>query len=130
MRPFKELYDNKNHADLQELEKSYDRTRKAIKILIDKTDKVVEEAILCYLTEAVVKKEREKKTSYDISIKEINEAGKKAVMEKTKSEWNAYVASEHEFFEKLQDSMETGKLSPSEADQIAEAFYMELPGQN
>lgn len=46
MRPFKELYDNKNHADLQELEKFYDRTRKAIKILIDKTDKVVEEALL------------------------------------------------------------------------------------
>ena len=51
-------------------------------------------------------------------------------MEKTKSEWDAYVASEHEFLEELQDLMETEKLSPSEADQIAEAFYMELPGQN
>lgn len=59
MRPFKELYDNKNHADLRELEKCYDRTRKAIKILIDKADKVAEEALLFYLTEAVVKKERE-----------------------------------------------------------------------
>ena len=75
-----------------------------------------------------MKKEREKKTSCDISTKEINEARTKAVMEKTKSEWDAYVVSEHEFFEELQDLMETGKLSPSEADQIAEAFYMELPG--
>lgn len=50
MRPFKELYDNKNHADLRELEKCYDRTRKAIKILIDKADKVVEEALLFYLS--------------------------------------------------------------------------------
>ena len=63
MRPFKELYDNKNHADLRELEKSYDRFRDTVRTLFKKVDQAADEAETRYLmetvTEAVVKKERE-----------------------------------------------------------------------
>ena len=53
MRPFKELYDNKNHADLQELEKSYDRFRDTVRTLFKKVDQAADEAETRYLMETV-----------------------------------------------------------------------------
>ena len=53
MRPFKELYDNKNHADLRELEKSYDRFRDTVRTLFKKVDQAADEAETRYLMETV-----------------------------------------------------------------------------
>lgn len=53
MRPFKELYDNKNHADLQELEKFYDRFRDTVRTLFKKVDQAADEAETRYLMETV-----------------------------------------------------------------------------
>ena len=59
MRPFKELYDNKNHADLQELEKFYDRFRDTVRTLFKKVDQDADEAEPRYLMETVRETEQE-----------------------------------------------------------------------
>ena len=59
MRPFKELYDNKNHADLRELEKSYDRFRDTVRTLFKKVDQAADEAETRYLMETVREIEQE-----------------------------------------------------------------------
>ena len=107
MRPFKELYDNKNHADLRELEKSYDRFRDTVREI-----------------------EQEGRPFRYISAKELEDVRTKASLEATQGEIKACIAAECDFLKVLRELMEAGVLPFEEADFIANAAHREAHGQN
>ena len=118
MRPFKELYDNKNHADLQELEKFYDRFRDTVRTLFKKVDQAADEAETRYLMETVREIEQEGRPFRYISAKELEDVRTKASLEATQGEIKACIAAE------------AGVLPFEEADFIANAAHREAHGQN
>ena len=106
MRPFKELYDNKNHADLQELEKSYDRFRDTVRTLFKKVDQAADEAETRYLMETVREIEQEGRPFRYISAKELEDVRTKASLEATQGEIKACIAAERDFLKVLRELME------------------------
>ena len=116
MRPFKELYDNKNHADLQELEKSYDRFRDTVRTLFKKVDQAADEAETRYLMETVREIEQEGRPFRYISAKELEDVRTKASLEATQGEIKACIAAERDFLKVLRELMEAGVLPFEEAE--------------
>ena len=130
MRPFKELYDNKNHADLRELEKFYDRFRDTVRTLFKKVDQAADEAEPRYLMETVREIEQEGRPFRYISAKELEDVRTKASLEATQGEIKACIAAERDFLKVLRELMEAGVLPFEEADFIANAAHREAHGQN